>query len=153
MAREEPTSPVLTALEGASDDLYAWASARVAREEDAKLEDLLEEMALFGASDLAREAADLLEEVKPNSRAGERPRMVVRDTLWVPGEPGQGGLELDGVSWRTWDYQEEVAMSEELAAILKVVEPVEEKRQCVTKTMAAGLAPLAVTPLLQQPPP
>ena len=138
-ARRLSSGPILTALEGASDDLYAWASARVAREEDAKLEDLLEEMALFRASDLAREAADLLEEVKPNSRAGERPRMVVRDTLWVPGEPGQGGLDLDGVSWRTWDYQEEVAMSEELAAILKVAEPVEEKRQCVTKTMAAGI--------------
>lgn len=30
-------------------------------------------------------------------------------------------------------------MSEELAAILKNVEPVEEKRQCVTKTVAAGI--------------
>ena len=30
-------------------------------------------------------------------------------------------------------------MTEELAAVLKVVEPVEEKRQCVTKTIAAGV--------------
>lgn len=138
-ARRLSTGPVLRALEGASDDLYAWASARVARDESTKLEDLLEEMALCGASDLAREAADLLEDVKPTNKAGERPRLVVRETLWAPGEPGQGGLDLDGAAWRTWDYQEEVMMSEELAAILKNVEPVEEKRQCVTKTVAAGI--------------
>ncbi len=123
----------------ASDDLYAWAAARVARDEKARLEDLLEEMALFGASDLAQEASDLLEELQPTSKAAERPRLVVKDTLWAPGEPGQGGLELDGASWRTWDFQEEVMMTEELAAMLKLVEPVEEKRQCVTKTVAAGV--------------
>lgn len=138
-ARRLSEGPVLKALEGASDDLYAWASSRVARDEGSRLEDLMEEMALFGASDLAREAADLLETIRPSNKAGERPRLVVRETLWATGEPGQGGLDLDGVSWRTWDYQEEVMMSEELAAMMKMTEPVEEKRQCVTKTVAAGV--------------
>ena len=138
-ARQLSEGPVLKALEKASDDLYAWAAARVAREEGARLEDLMEEMALFGASDLAQEASDILDHVRPSSKAGERPRLVVKETLWAPGEPGQGGLELDGVAWRTWDYQEEVMMTEELAAMLKVVEPIEERRQCVTKTVAAGI--------------
>lgn len=138
-ARRLSEGPVLKALEAASDDLYSWAAARVARDEGARLEDLLEEMALFGASDLAQEASSLLDEVGQSSKAGERPRLVVKETIWAPGEPGQGGLELDGVAWRTWDYQEEVMMSEELAAMMKIVEPVEEKRQCVTKTVAAGI--------------
>ena len=66
--------PVLKALETASDDLYSWAAARVAREEGVRLEDLLEEMALFGASDLAQEASSLLEGVGHQNKAGERPR-------------------------------------------------------------------------------
>ena len=138
-ARRLSEGPVLKALEGASDDLYAWAASRVSREEGIRTEDLLEEMVLFGASDLAQEASELLEGVNPSSKAGERARLVVKETLWAPGEPGQGGLEVDGVAWRTWDYQEEVMMTEELAAVLKLVEPVEERRQCVTKTIAAGV--------------
>ena len=69
-ARRLSEGPVLKALEGASDDLYAWAAARVSREEGVKTEDLLEEMVLFGASDLAQEASELLEGVKPSSKAG-----------------------------------------------------------------------------------
>jgi hypothetical protein len=34
---------------------------------------------------------------------------------------------------------EDISMDEELAATLGLVEPVEEKRQCVTKTVAAGV--------------
>ena len=43
-ARRLSDRPVLKALEGASDDLYAWAAARVSRGEGVKTEDLLEEM-------------------------------------------------------------------------------------------------------------
>ena len=66
-ARRLSEGPVLKALEGASDDLYAWAAARVSCEEGVKTEDLLEEMVLFGASDLAQEASELLEGVKPSA--------------------------------------------------------------------------------------
>jgi hypothetical protein len=127
-ARELQDGPVLTALNEASDDLFAWAATRVAKEPGIVLEDLLEEMEMYGPSDLAAEAASFVERVPPGKKAGEAARLVVKDTLWAPGEPGQGGFELDGNTWRTWDYLEDIA-----------VEPQEEKRQCVTKTMAAGI--------------
>ena len=82
----------LSALQEASDDLYSWAAARVARDPSTSLEDLMEEMELYGASDLASEAAGLLERTS-RLKAGESVRMTVRDTLWVQGEPGQGGFE------------------------------------------------------------
>ena len=37
-----------------------------------------------------------------------------------------------------YDYKEEIAMTEELAGLLGVVGPEVEKRQCVTKVLAAG---------------
>lgn len=101
-------------------------------------EELLGEMASYGVADVAEEASELLER-RGNTRAGENTRLAVRDTLWVGGEPGQGSVEVDGKTWRSWDYQEEVFMSEELAGILQLPEPVIEKRQCVTKTLAAGI--------------
>ena len=130
---------MLQALAEASDDLYAWAATRVAREPALTLEELLEEMQMYGASDLAHEAAALMERQPEGGKAGEQPRLTVRDTMWVHGEPGQGSVELDGVVWRTWDYLEDVTMNDELASVLGVADPGEEKRQCVTKTMAAGI--------------
>jgi len=138
-ARELHDGPVLTALNEASDDLFAWAATRVAKEPAIGLEDLLEEMEMYGPSDLAAEAAAYMEKAPPRQKAGEAPRLVVKDTLWAPGEPGQGGFELDGNAWRTWDYLEDVVMDEEMASMLGMVEPQEERRQCVTKTMAAGI--------------
>ena len=107
--------PVLSALEEASDNLYAWAAARVAREPSVGLETLLEEMALYGVGELAKEAGELLE-AKGSTKAGEKVRMYVRDTMWVEGEPGQGSVELEGQVWRNWDYGEDLRMSDELAS-------------------------------------
>ena len=130
---------MLRALNEASDDLFAWAATRVAKEPGIALEDLLEEMEMYGPSDLAPEAASFVERTPPRKNAGEAARLVVKDTLWALGEPGQGGFELDGNTWRTWDYVEDIAMDEEMASLVGIVEPQEEKRQCVTKTMAAGI--------------
>ena len=138
-AKRLESGPVLSGLSEASDDLYAWASTRVAKDPHLSLEDLLEEMQLYGAADLAAEAAALMENIPERPRAGENPRLVVRDTLWVQGEPGQGGFELDGLKWRTWDYMEDIPMDEELTSVLGLVDQVSEKRQCVTKTVAAGI--------------
>ena len=131
--------PVLSALESASDNLYAWASARVARDPGVTLDGLLQEMALYGVGELAKEAGDLLEATS-GTKAGEKARMLVRDTIWVEGEPGQGSVELEGQVWRNWDYGEELRMSDELAALLQVAEAGVERRQCVTLALAAGVA-------------
>ena len=138
-AKELSNGPTLKALEDTSDDLYSWAATRVARNPEVTAEELLEEMTAYGAADLASEAADVLSTMKSTQRAGETARLVVKDTLWTKGEPGFGSFDLDGEVWRTWDYQEEVPMTEELASLLQQVEPIEEKRQCVTKTLAVGL--------------
>ena len=45
--------PVLSKLEGASDDLYAWAAARVARSPSSSFEDIMSEMATYGLVELA----------------------------------------------------------------------------------------------------
>ena len=137
-AEKLAAGPVLGKLQEASDDLYAWASARVAADEEVTFEELMGEMVAYGVADLAEEAAIILEK-QGGTRAGENTRLVVRETMWATGEPGQGSVEVDGRSWRSWDYQEEVFMSEELAGILQMPEPVIEKRQCVTKTLAAGI--------------
>ena len=47
-------------------------------------------------------------------------------------------MELDGATWAMYDYKEEILMTEELASLLGVVQPEVEKRQCVTKVLAAG---------------
>ena len=87
-ARELQSGPVLSALAEASDDLYSWAATRVAKDPAIALEDLLEEMQLYGASDLAAEAASFMEKSPPCPKAGEQVRLAVKDTLWAPGEPG-----------------------------------------------------------------
>lgn len=60
-AEELASGPVLSALEDASDDLYAWAATRVARDESQTLQELMEEMATFGLGDLAAEASTIKE--------------------------------------------------------------------------------------------
>lgn len=130
--------PTLKALQGASDDLYAWAAARVAREPHLDVETLMVEMSTFGLGELAKEAAEILEGCE-GTRAGEVSRVIVRDTMWAQGQPGQGSVQIDGKVWRLWDYGEDVMMTEELAALLQVTEPVMEKRQCVTVTIAAAV--------------
>ena len=137
-AQELGNHPVLEAVGEASDDLYAWAAARIARDKSLKAEDLLGEMATYGLGDLAKAAAEILEQLH-STKAGSS-RLVVRETLWAQGQPGQGSIELDGKVWRLWDYQEDVKMTEELSSLLKCPEPGVEKRQCVTLTMAAAAA-------------
>ena len=51
------TSPTLQAyFEEASDDLYAWAAARMARDPTLEVVPLLQEMATYGLGELAKEA-------------------------------------------------------------------------------------------------
>ena len=138
-AKELSKKPALAVFEETSDDLYAWAASRVAREPEVSAEELLEEMTAYGAADLAAEAAEVLSTMNGTQKAGESARLIMKDTIWTQGEPGFGSFDLDGQSWKTWDYQEEVLMTDELAGLLQQVEPTEEKRQCVTKTLAVGI--------------
>ena len=130
-------SETLKRLEGASDDLYAWAAARVARDPAVDSNTLLSEMATYGLGEVAKEAADLLEQ-QPDLKAGSA-RMCIGDMRWADGCPGQGTMTLDGEAWEVWDFKEEIWMTDELASLLKVPEPVIEKRQCVTLAVAAGI--------------
>ena len=66
--------------------------------------------------------------------------LVVKDTKWSPGLPGHGAVELDGTMWDLWDYKEEIPVTEEMAALLGVLEGGAERRQCVSLTMGAALA-------------
>eukprot|EP00435_Cladocopium_sp_Y103_P045096 s974_g12.t2 len=127
----------LKKLEGASDDLYAWAAARVAREPGVDSNTLLSEMATYGLGEVAREAADLLED-NPTAKAGSS-RLQIGETSWSAGCPGKGSMTLDGEHWTFYDFKEEIYMTEELAGLLKVAEPTVEKRQCVTLAVAAGV--------------
>ena len=123
-------------LEEASDDLYAWAAARVSRDPQVKYKELMMEMATYGLGELANEAANLLEK-EADGKAGSA-RLAVHPAQWSGDGPGQGALEVDGRTWKLYDYKEEVYMTEELASLLKVAEPSREKRQCVTLSLAAG---------------
>lgn len=136
-AQKLAKNPVLGKLEGASDDLYAWAASRVAREPNLDYDHLLIEMATYGLGELAKEAADLLEGDR-GARAGSA-RLTVQEAVWDGGGPGKGKLCIDGNEWAFFDYKEEVCMTEELAALLKLPEPVKEKRQCVTLSLAAAV--------------
>eukprot|EP00435_Cladocopium_sp_Y103_P024605 s4663_g6.t1 len=129
--------PVLSILKDSSDDLYAWASTRVANQPDIGLQQLLGEMAQYGLGDLAEEAAKILES-HVDEKAGSGRRCRVGDTHWSEDGPGRAQVEIDGVAWAMYDYKEEVMMTEELAGLLGVVAPEIEKRQCVTKVLAAG---------------
>ena len=128
---------VLQRLEGVSDDLYAWAAARVARDPEIDFVSLMTEMATYGLGELANEAADLLEqggEVKAGSA-----RLQVHPAQWSGDGPGRGAVDVDGHQWHFMDYKEEVYMTEELAGILRLSEPSLERRQCVTLSLAAAL--------------
>ena len=131
--------PVLSKLQEASDDLYAWASTRVANDPEIPFETLMEEMVQFGLGELAAEAAYLLETHGGGPKAGNQARCRVGDTRWEADGPGKALVEIDGESWAMWDFGEMVYMTEELAGLLGVIEPEKEKRQCVTKVFAAGL--------------
>eukprot|EP00435_Cladocopium_sp_Y103_P076192 s59_g80.t1 len=94
-------------------------------------------MATYGLGEVAREAADLLED-NPTARAGSS-RLQIGETSWSAGCPGKGTMTLDGEHWTFYDFKEEIYMTEELAGLLKVAEPIVEKRQCVTLAVAAGV--------------
>ena len=136
-AQQLAASPTLTQLEGASDDLYAWAASRVARQPDLDLVSLMTEMATYGMGELAKEATEYLE--LADTKAGEATRITVKDTMWVADQPGQGSVQIDGRTWRLWDFGEDVEMTEELASLLKLAQPEVERRQCVTMTIAAAV--------------
>ena len=130
--------PVLRHLQGASDDLYAWASTRVANDPEIGLTELLEDMVQFGLGELAAEAASLMEEHMEIDKAGSSRRCHVGDTHWKDEGPGLAVVEIDGKSWTSYDYREEIYMTEELAGLMGALEVDVEKRQCVTKVLAAG---------------
>ena len=134
--------PVLQALESASDDLYAWAATRVANDPNLDLETLLEDMVQFGLGELAEEAALILEINGLNEKAGHTRRCHVEEVTWEGEGPGVAQVHIDGKVWTMYDYREEIYMTEELAGMLGVVEAMEEKRQCVTKVLAAGILQL-----------
>ena len=133
------TGPVLGKLQEASDDLYAWASTRVANDPAISFEALLEEMVQYGLGELAAEAASLLEAHGQGLKAGHQARCQLGDTRWEDEGPGRALVHIDGEPWALWDFGEMVYMTEELAGLLGVIEPEKEKRQCVTKVLAAGL--------------
>ena len=133
------SGPVLGKLQGASDDLYAWASTRVANDPEIAFDTLMEEMVQYGLGELAAEAAALLEAYGQGLKAGHQARCQLEDTRWEGEGPGRSLAHIDGVPWALWDFGEMVHMTEELAGLLGVIEPGKEKRQCVTKVLAAGL--------------
>eukprot|EP00435_Cladocopium_sp_Y103_P076090 s50_g76.t1 len=120
-AQQMANQPVLKALENSSDDFYAWAATRVARNPDTDLESLMSEMATYGVGELAREATDILAQGETH-RAGEKGRLQVHETHWADGQPGQGSVTIDGHLWRLWDFGEDLQMTEELASILQMPE-------------------------------
>jgi hypothetical protein len=106
-AQKLAKNPVLGKLEGASDDLYAWAASRVAREPNLDYDHLLIEMATYGLGELAKEAADLLEGDR-GARAGSA-RLTVQEAVWDGGGPGKGKLCIDGNEWAFFDYKRRCA--------------------------------------------
>eukprot|EP00438_Fugacium_kawagutii_P035496 Skav226807 [mRNA] locus=scaffold2056:134273:145141:- [translate_table: standard] len=138
-AQQLADGPVLKPLSSASDDLYAWAATRVACEPNLTLKELMEEMVQYGMGDLAAEAAEILEASCQDGRAGDRRQCTIGDTKWDGDGPGRALVDIDSHSWHLYDFKEDVFMTEELAGLLGVVTPENEKRQCVAKTIAAGL--------------
>ena len=136
-AQKLADGPVLKKLQEASDDLYAWASTRVAQDSSLTLSRLLEEMTQFGLGDLAEEAAQLLEK-HGEVKAGSSQMCTVGEVHWEDDGPGQATVHIDGEVWAMYDFKEEVLMTEELAGLMGVVQPEVERRQCVTKVLAAA---------------
>lgn len=109
----------------------------MARDSNLTYVNLLEEMAAFGLGELAKEAAEMLE-ASNGTKAGSA-RLQVHEAKWTGDGPGRAEVLIDGVAWTSWDYKEDLYMTEELAALLKLPEALLEKRQCVTVAAAAGL--------------
>ena len=86
------------------------------------------------------------------AQGGASAGIEVSETTWTVGGPGTGTAVIEGVTWKTWDYREDIYVSEELAAMLRQPEEGREKRQCVTKAIAAGVAwrSLARQPTLEE---
>ena len=137
-AQRLATGPVLGASQDASDDLYAWASTRVANDPKLTLVELLDDMVQYGLGDLAAEASAVLEK-HADPKAGSSRRCQVGATVWDGEGPGRAQIHIDGKAWAMYDYKEEIMMTEELAGLIGVVQPELEKRQCVTKVLAAGI--------------
>ena len=95
-------------------------------------------MATYGLGDLAAEATAILEGAL-GQRAGSSGNLQVHETVWTPGRPGKGCVVIDGLRWTMWDYREEIHMTDELASLLRQPDEGIEKRQCVTKAIAAGV--------------
>ena len=91
----------------ASDDLFAWAAARVARNPTATLEEILGDRATYGLGDLAEEASRILE-TAVGHKAGSSGGIQVSDTVWTIGKRGSGTATIEGVVWKTWDYKEDI---------------------------------------------
>ena len=128
--------PVLSQLRGASDDLYAWAATRVALDEKQGLQELLGELATYGLGEIADEAAGLLDSL--NLKAGSSGKIWVGEPTWTTEGRGTGEVKILDEVWKFHDYREEVTLTEELAGILQQVGEGVERRQCVTKAIAAG---------------
>ena len=137
-AQQLADGPVLGALKEASDDLYAWAATRVANDPAVGLQELLEEMNQFGLGELAAEAAAILDKQDGGEKAGHAGRCQVGESTWDSSGVGRALVHVDGAAWSMWDFGEMVEMTEELAGLLGVLEAEPEKRQCVTKVLAAG---------------
>ena len=137
-AQQLADGPVLGALKEASDDLYAWAATRVANDPAVGLQELLEEMNQFDLGELAAEAAAILDKQDGGEKAGHAGRCQVGESTWDSSGVGRALVHVDGTAWAMWDFGEMVEMTEELAGLLGVLEAEPEKRQCVTKVLAAG---------------
>ena len=90
------TGPVLGKLQEASDDLYAWASTRVANDPEILFETLMEEMVQYGLGELAAEAAALLEAHGQGMKAGHQARCQLGDTRWEGDGPGRALVHMTG---------------------------------------------------------
>ncbi|CAE7205713.1 unnamed protein product [Symbiodinium sp. CCMP2592] len=77
--------------------------------------------------------------VAMNPHASLEEGIQVTEVVWEPGRPKKATANIEGATWTIWDYREEVRMSEELASMLQQPEEGAEKRQCVTKAIAAGI--------------
>ena len=86
-AQDMASGPVLRKL---TDDLYAWAAARVARKPNASFEEILSEMATYGLGEMAEEATLILERA-----LGTKAGSTGMDTVWRPSrQRGQGVDDL-----------------------------------------------------------
>ena len=97
----------------------------------------MDEMTTYGVGDLAEGGGPDPGPALRREGWGDR-RCTVYDTQWQGAGPGLSQVHLDGAVWTGYDYKEEVPMGEEIAGILGVPEPCMERRQCVTKVVAAG---------------